>query len=354
MEHISTETEDEIENQFNTCESYEGVSWDKNYNFSLDGTQDILHFGGHFLHDRIFLRDEKLFLNCSARININNPVGRGMMPGAPSTFIKLFEKVSTRSIFSEILEEVGYPKRIVDGRIDNKIKPFLNLGSIGDIESVVNNIFNIAIIKLHYGGIIRNTIEDTEESVKPLNKRKQKPYQSDPFLRSKVEKAAEERVVEYYTENENDNLVEDIKAIYESPGISETTKETLIEARLGQGQYRRKLIDYWKGCAVTTLREKSLLRASHIKPWRNSNDEERLDVFNGLLLIPNLDLAFDLGYITFDDDGDIIISDRLTEIRRKILKIHGNLNIKYELLREEHQRYMQYHREHVFEKWRKK
>ena len=145
-----------------------------------------------------------------------------------------------------------------------------------------------------------------------------------------------------------ENLVEVIDAINQSPGISETTKQALIDARLGQGRYRAKLIDYWKGCAVTTLKETSLLRASHIKPWCNSTNKERLDVFNGLLLIPNLDLAFDKGFITFDDDGDIIISDRLTEIRRTILKIHGDLKIESKLLTEEHRAYLRYHRENVF------
>lgn len=149
----------------------------------------------------------------------------------------------------------------------------------------------------------------------------------------------------------SDNLVEDINEINQSLGISETTKTALIDARLGQGRYRAKLIDYWKGCAVTTLSEKSLLRASHIKPWRNSNDEERLNVFNGLLLIPNLDLAFDKGFITFDDDGDIKISDRLTETRRTILKINDDMKIKSELLTEKHRAYLHYHRENVYENW---
>jgi hypothetical protein len=81
---------------------------------------------------------------------------------------------------------------------------------------------------------------------------------------------------------------------------SKTTKKALIDARRGQGRFRADLIDYWKhGCAFTRLREEDLLRASHIKPWCDSTDEERLDVFNGLLLIPNLDLAFDKGFITY-------------------------------------------------------
>jgi 5-methylcytosine-specific restriction protein A len=56
-----------------------------------------------------------------------------------------------------------------------------------------------------------------------------------------------------------------------------------------------------------------LLKASHIKPWRDSDNAERLDIYNGLLLIPNLDSAFDKGYISFDDGGKIIISDMIKD-----------------------------------------
>lgn len=145
--------------------------------------------------------------------------------------------------------------------------------------------------------------------------------------------------------NRTDDLYNDLTAINKSPEL-ETTKKALIDARLGQGKYRAELIDYWKGCAVTTLKERALLRASHIKPWRDSTNEERLDKFNGLLLIPNLDLAFDKGFITFDSEGKIIISDLLTEIRRKILNINSKMKIKG--VNTENEKYLKYHRKKVF------
>jgi len=60
------------------------------------------------------------------------------------------------------------------------------------------------------------------------------------------------------------------------------------------------LLDLWEGrCAVTGLAVPELLRASHIKPWADcETDAERLDVYNGFLLAPHLDAAFDLGFIT--------------------------------------------------------
>ena len=57
-------------------------------------------------------------------------------------------------------------------------------------------------------------------------------------------------------------------------------------------------MEYWDSkCAVTGLAIPELLKASHIKPWKDSTDEERLDIFNGLLLAPHLDAAFDRGFI---------------------------------------------------------
>lgn len=87
------------------------------------------------------------------------------------------------------------------------------------------------------------------------------------------------------------------------------------------------------------------LVASHIKPWRISSNEERLSVFNGILLLPNLDKAFDLGYITFNDKGVIKISDFVES--PDILGIHLHLKID---LTGPHQEFMAHHREQVFER----
>ena len=92
-----------------------------------------------------------------------------------------------------------------------------------------------------------------------------------------------------------------------------TEAERLVVQRVGQDIVRDGLLEYWHGrCAVTGLAVPELLRASHIKPWADcETDAERLDVFNGLLLAPNWDAAFDAGFITFDDDGRLLVSERL-------------------------------------------
>lgn len=118
---------------------------------------------------------------------------------------------------------------------------------------------------------------------------------------------------------------------------------TYITARVGQGKYRQKLIGYWERCALTGFNDVRFLVASHIKPWRASDNQEKLDLYNGLLLMPNIDKAFDLGFITFSDKGKIIISTQLEESER--LGIRAGMNIK---LDSPHQIYMKYHRDKVF------
>ena len=84
-----------------------------------------------------------------------------------------------------------------------------------------------------------------------------------------------------------------------------TEVERLIKQRIGQDIFREALVDFWSGrCAITALDQPELLRASHMKPWADcSDDAERLDPHNGLLLAAHWDLAFDAGLVTFEDDG---------------------------------------------------
>jgi hypothetical protein len=101
-----------------------------------------------------------------------------------------------------------------------------------------------------------------------------------------------------------------------------TEAERLVVQRAGQGVFRGGLLEYWDGrCAVTGLAVPELLRASHIKPWADcASDAERLDVFNGLLLAPHLDAAFDCGFITVADDGAVVVSSGLGETARRLLR----------------------------------
>ncbi|VVQ10599.1 HNH endonuclease [Pseudomonas fluorescens] len=127
--------------------------------------------------------------------------------------------------------------------------------------------------------------------------------------------------------------------------IGTTEREAIIRARIGQGAYRQALIEYWQGCAVSGFALASMLRASHIKPWRDATHLERLDPYNGLLLTPNLDQAFDLGLISFTEKGDIVIAQTLTTEMRQVLGINSHCRLRS--LHERHLNYLAWHREHV-------
>ena len=88
-------------------------------------------------------------------------------------------------------------------------------------------------------------------------------------------------------------------------GLGGTEVERLVRQRVGQQKFRAAMLDYWGGaCAVTGLALPEVLRASHAKPWAQcASDAERLDVFNGFLLVANLNALFDRFLISFDDTG---------------------------------------------------
>jgi putative restriction endonuclease len=148
---------------------------------------------------------------------------------------------------------------------------------------------------------------------------------------------------EYLAEGYESDVESDIEAILEDNTINETDKISLVKCRIGQGTFRQKLIGYWRACSATKLKDTNLLIASHIKPWKASTNTERLDVFNGLLLTPNLDKAFDSGLITFDDSGKIKISPQLLEPEK--LGINTDQSV---LLAPEHLKYMGFHRDFVY------
>lgn len=95
------------------------------------------------------------------------------------------------------------------------------------------------------------------------------------------------------------------KEINEAP-IKETEKTQLIKARVGQGIYRQRLLQIEKRCRLTGASDIKFLIASHIKPWRLSDNIEKLDGNNGLLLSPHVDCLFDKGWLSFRNNGDVL------------------------------------------------
>lgn len=121
--------------------------------------------------------------------------------------------------------------------------------------------------------------------------------------------------------------------------------ERLVRQRVGQARYRDALLAYWGGaCAVTGINVPEVLRASHAKPWAEcADDAERLDAFNGFLLVANLDALFDRFLISFDDAGHLLTSTRLSPSDLPGLGIHSGMRLRW--LASEHRHYLQWHRE---------
>ena len=106
------------------------------------------------------------------------------------------------------------------------------------------------------------------------------------------------------------------------------------------------MIRLWGSCSITGLQTISLLRSSHIKPWKNSDNRERLNPFNGLLLIPDYDFLFDKGYMTFKNNGNAIISQRLSPFACKVFDVDENLKLRNVF--PENKEYLEFHRSEVF------
>lgn len=108
-----------------------------------------------------------------------------------------------------------------------------------------------------------------------------------------------------------------------------TERKGLVTSRVGQGAYRKRIIHRWEyKCAVTGFNKLDILIASHIVPWSNSNDHERLDVDNGILLSPVFDALFDKHLISFENNGKIILSDEIDNLSYRKIGVTGTEKIK--------------------------
>jgi hypothetical protein len=128
-----------------------------------------------------------------------------------------------------------------------------------------------------------------------------------------------------------------------------TEAECWVIQRIGQDVFRGALMDYWGGrCPLTGITDPPLLRASHIVPWSDCNDEQRLDVHNGLLLSALWDAAFDQGLVSFSDDGTPLIGPKLSEAAGKTLGVDAASPLRG--LRDAHRANLAAHRSrHGFE-----
>jgi len=124
---------------------------------------------------------------------------------------------------------------------------------------------------------------------------------------------------------------------------NKTERKGLITSRVGQGWFRQELIKRWNSeCSVTNCSIHQILIASHIVPWSVST-EHRLNLGNGLLLSPNLDALFDKYLISFDEDGNILISNKITTEDMQHLGITQNMKLRF--ICDDMEPFLEHHRE---------
>ncbi len=158
-----------------------------------------------------------------------------------------------------------------------------------------------------------------------------------------------DKAVFEYIENygkEYDKRIETIDKDVDS--VVGDEKDAIVKVRINQDKFRDGLLRKYKGkCSLCGVDEESVLIASHIKPWSKSDEHEKLDLNNGLLLCPNHDRLFDRGFISFDGSGNIVISEKLSANSKVFMNVHEEMNIE---VSEDNLEYIRYHRNNIFDK----
>lgn len=129
--------------------------------------------------------------------------------------------------------------------------------------------------------------------------------------------------------------------------IRETERTALIQARRGQGRFRDNVRTVERACRLTRVERMEHLIASHVRPWRDSNNDERLDGENGLLLTPTVDHLFDKGFISFEDSGQLIVSPVADPVSLSRMGIDHKRRVNVGSFSEGQRRHLDFHRENV-------
>jgi hypothetical protein len=135
--------------------------------------------------------------------------------------------------------------------------------------------------------------------------------------------------------------------VIQNESLRLTERRSLVLARRGQGQFRQRVIIFEKECRVTGVAETDLLIASHIKPWSEANNEERLNGHNGLLLSPHIDKLFDSGFVSFENNGQLLVSPLLDSDVLDKWSIRKDLRVKKFGMDQSY--FLEHHRSKVFQ-----
>lgn len=136
-------------------------------------------------------------------------------------------------------------------------------------------------------------------------------------------------------------------AIDTDPAIPQTERTALVQARRGQGLFRDNVRSIEHACRITRVARMEHLIASHIQPWRDSSNQQRLDGENGLLLTPTVDHLFDKGFISFENTGQLIVSPVADPVSLKRMGIGRDAQMNAGAFSQGQRQYLEFHRENV-------
>lgn len=137
------------------------------------------------------------------------------------------------------------------------------------------------------------------------------------------------------------------KQVESLTNLTETTRRALVQSRLGQGLFKKRVYQYETRCRITHVDNPTHLIASHIKPWRESNNDERLCAGNGLMLTPSIDHLFDRGFISFEDDGELIPSPVADIVSLKRMGVNIDQRINVGRFNSDQKYFLGYHRKEI-------
>lgn len=138
------------------------------------------------------------------------------------------------------------------------------------------------------------------------------------------------------------------KQVESDPALPETEKQAIVLARRGQGLFRQRVQLIETRCRITGVDRLEHLRASHCKPWRDANNAERLDGENGLLLTPSIDHLFDRGFISFQGNGQLLISPVAHRPSLACMGVPVDETFDSGPLTSAQARFLEFHRDQVF------
>ena len=153
------------------------------------------------------------------------------------------------------------------------------------------------------------------------------------------------KIIESINEKEDKKIIEEIDNC-EADINKETEKQALVKIRMGHSKLRNRILNHKTKCEICGIKNNKLLIISHIKPWSKSEDHEKLDESNILLLCSMHDALFDKGLISFDDNGKILISSELDENEQALVNVNEDSYIK--ITSDRQIEFLKYHRENIF------